>query len=255
MDWARRAVESEIECSRAFGSRPVEYADFVHMHHPSVPWGGDFNRAVGVKLSGVGSFEKIVGQVERFHKEKGLERPNRYDVYPPGLDRGLWQGPLREKGYDVDTAIFFSAPPLEESLPTDCTLVVPADDEYLSWFKALVQARRYYTAEWFEKVRPLQLGFTRLFRPYWLFRRRELLAWVYCAHLGGYTRLFGVEVDKACRHQGIGTILLHAMRAETRKMGADAVLLQSGEHLRAFYEGAGFSECTRSSVIWRKGTD
>ena len=255
MDWTRRSVESEIEISRALGSQPVEYSDFVHMYNPSVAWNGDFNRAVGVKLSDIGSFEKVVAQVERIHKEKGLEKPNRYDVHPPGLDRSLWQGHLREKGYDVHTAIFFWAPPFEESLPTDFALAVPADDEYLSWFRARVQARRYYTAEWFDKVRPLQLGFTRLFRPYWLFRRGELVAWVYCALLGDYTRLFGVEVDAACRRQGLGTILLHAIRVETGKLGADAVLLQSGEHLAAFYERAGFSECVRSSIIWRKGTD
>ncbi|MGE5674962.1 MAG: GNAT family N-acetyltransferase [Mycobacterium leprae] len=251
MDWESRAVESEIAFSQALGGQPVEYPDFIHMCNPYVPWNGDFNRAVGVKLTDLGSFDELVSEVERIHRAKGLDRPNRYDLYPPGLDPGLWQGPLRAQGYHLETAIFFSAPALAESLPEEFTLTIPAEEEYLAWFRALVQARGYYTAEWFEQVRPLQLGFTKLFRPYWLFRSGELVAWVYCAHLGEYTRLFEVEVDESCRGQGLGTLLLHAVRAESGRLGAGAVLLQTGEELRGFYERAGFRECSRSSIIWR----
>jgi len=250
VDWGRRALESEVEFSRALGSQPVEYPGFIHMYNRLVPWGGDFNRAVGVRLSDLGSFEEVVRQVEGIHRKKGLERPNRFDICPPGLDEESWRDYLRRRGYSLETAIFFCAPALRESLPSDFVLTVPSEEQYLEWFRGLVQARGYYNEDWFEKLRPLQLSFAKVFRPYWLLRKGDLVRWVYCAHLGDYTRLFEVEVSQEFRGQGLGGVLLRAIRVESGRLGAGFVLLQSGEELRGFYEKAGFGECARSSIIW-----
>ena len=249
INWERNALDSEVEYSRALKSEAVEYLKFIHMYNAFVPWSGDFNRAVGVKITDFQSFEEIICQVERIHKEKNLERPDRYDIYSPTLDRSLWQDYLLEKGYKLDTAIFFCAPTLSEYLPSGFTLKVPSEQEYIDWYRHLIQLRGYYDEQWFQMLVPLQLHFIRVFKPYWLLREGDLVGWVYCANLGEYVRLFEVEINQDFRGQGFGILLLRAIRMECDKPGAQFILLQSGESLRNFYEKAGFRECASNSIV------
>jgi len=252
-NWDEVALSSEIEYSKALKSEPVEYPRFTHLYNPFVPWGGDFNRAVGVKITDFQSFEDITSQVESIHREKALERPGRFDIYPPVLKENIWRNYLLDKGYRLSTALFFSAPPLEYTLPPEFTLENPSQDEYIAWFCHIVQSRGYFEEEWFQKVKPLQLNFASIFKPYWLLRGSDLVGWVYCAALEGYARLFEVEVVEDYRGKGMGGLLLKAIRAEGKKMGVQSILLQSEESLRRFYEGAGFQECTRNTSIWSYG--
>lgn len=253
IDWEKAALSSEIEYSKALKSEPVEYPKFTHMYNPFVPWSGDFNRALGMKITDFQSFEEVTQQLEGIHREKVLEKPDRFDIYPPALKEGLWQDYLLQKGYGLSTAIFFCVPTLVRALPSEFTLEIPSQDDYIEWFCRLVQSRGYYEEVWFQKVKPLQLNFSRIFKPYWLLKERNLVGWVYCANLGNYARLFEVEINQEYRGQGMGKLLLQAIRAEGHKMGARFILLQSGERLRNFYESAGFQECTRNSIIWLKG--
>lgn len=253
LDWENIALASEIEYSKALGSTPVEYPNFIHMHNPFVPWGGDFNRTLGVKLFDDRSFEAVVSQVESLHRDRGLEKPDRFDIHPPALEAGLWQDYLSYKGYRLETAIFFYAPVLSGELAPDFSLVIPTAEKYIDWLRRLVQARGYYDEAWFQKLRPLQLNFTNTFKPYWFLRNGEFVGWVYCAHLGECARLFEVEICQEQRGQGLGKLLLQAIRMASYQMGARFVLLQAGEGLRAFYENAGFQECSRNSIIWQKG--
>ena len=250
INWERRALDSEIEYSRALKSRPIEYPKFIRMFNAFVPWCGDFNRAVGVKLSDFQSFEEAEYQVKSIHKEKNLGRPNRYDIYSPALNEALWYKYLLQKGYRLETIIFFCSPTLKESLPSEFVFYVPSEKEYIEWFCCLVQSRGYYEEEWFQTVRPLQLNFAQVFKPYWLLMEGDLVGWVYCANLGEYACLFEVEISQEFRGQGLGKILLRAIRIEGGKMGARFILLQTGERLRSFYEKTGFRECSRNSIIW-----
>jgi ribosomal protein S18 acetylase RimI-like enzyme len=250
IDWERKALESEIEYSRARMSSPIEYPNFIHLYNEFAPWNGDFNRAVGVKISDFESFAEIVSQVEAIHKEKHLEKPNRFDIYPPVLDAALWQGYLAKKGYFLETAIFFCAFPLSEALPSEFELKIPSEEEYLDWYCDLAKLRGYYDEQWFQKARPLQINFISIFKPYWLMREGNRVGWVYCANLGEYARLFEVEISQEFRGQGLGVILLQAIRIECHKTDVQFVLLQSEEKLRGFYEKAGFKECERNSIIW-----
>lgn len=253
VDWGKIALDSEIEYSRALKSTPVEYPTFTHMHNPFVPWGGDFNRAVGVKISNFPSFEEIVSTVDSIHQEKELDRPNRFDVYPPELKEDVWQDYLHEKGYRLETAIFFCATTMREHLPSGFSLEIPSQNEYMEWYSRLVQSRGYFDIDWYEKMKPLQVNFSSIFKPNWLLRGGHLVGWVYCAVFGEYARLFELEIDQEYRGQGMGILLLRAIRIEGNKLGARFILLQSGEKLRKFYEHAGFRECTRNSIIWLKG--
>ncbi len=250
--WENWAVRSEIAYSWALESLPTYYPDYIHLYNTSVPWGGDFNRAVGVKLADFRSFERVVEQVEKIHRERGLERPDRYDVLPPALEAPAWQAYLAGKGYRLETAIFFCAPALTGKLPAGFSLIRPAEREYLAWFRRLVKRRGYYEEAWFQSVKPLQLNFVKTFKPYWLMKDKALAGWVYCAQLGEVARLFEVEVAGEFRGQGVGKALLQAVRQEAGAGGAKHVLLQASEDLRGFYEKAGLRECARSSIIWLK---
>ena len=252
INWEKAALTSEIAYSKALKSEPVEYPQFIHMVNPFVPWNGDFNRVLGVKMTNFQSFDDIISQIETIHREKALERPGRFDISPPVLEKNHWQEFLSQKGYQLSTAIFFCAPTVKYNLPPEYTLTIPSQDEYLDWFHRLVKSRGYYEEKWFQTIQPLQLNFSQVFRPYWLLKERHLVGWVYCANLSNFARLFEVEINEAYRGQGIGTLLLQAIKAEGYKMGAEYILLQAGEHLRRFYESAGFHECTRNSVIWLK---
>lgn len=253
INWEKAALASEIAYSQAFKSEPVEYPEFIHMYNPYVPWSGDFNRAVGVKVTDFRSFEAVISQIEAIHREKGLDKPSRFDIHPPVLDKSVWRDYLSQKGYHLSTAIFFSAPTLKFTLPPEYKLALPSQDDYLDWFRRLAQSRGYYEEQWFQQIQPLQMNFSQIFRPYWLLKENHVAGWVYCANLGSFARLFEVEIDEKQRGQGIGTLLLQAIRAEGHQMGAKFILLQSGEALRKFYESAGFHECTRNSIIWLKG--
>lgn len=181
-----------------------------------------------------------------------LEKPNRYDIYPPALNEAVWRDALFHQGYRLETALFFCAPTLHERLPSEFAFKVPSAQEYSEWLCRLAQARGYYTEAWFEQIRPLQLNFIRTFQPYWLLRGGEFVGWVYCAVLGEVARLFEVEISPTFRGQGLGQRLLQAIRIEGHKLGARFILLQAGENLRPFYEKAGFRECTSNSILWLK---
>jgi hypothetical protein len=85
-NWFEKALHSEIEFSKALQSQPTQYPNFIHLYNPHVPWGGDFNRAVGVQITDFRVFDEIIIQVEQIHLEKGLERPDRFDALPPALE-------------------------------------------------------------------------------------------------------------------------------------------------------------------------
>lgn len=119
MDWASSALDSEIAYSKALKSEPMAYPTFIHLYNAFVSWGGDFNRAVGVKISDFHSFAEIVSQVESIHQAKKLEKPNRYDIYPPALNEAVWRDALFQQGYRLETVLFFYAPTLHERLPSE----------------------------------------------------------------------------------------------------------------------------------------
>jgi ribosomal protein S18 acetylase RimI-like enzyme len=252
IDWEERSVASEIEYSKALKSTPVEYPDFIHLLNPFVPWSGDFNRAVGVKLTDFHSFKAVVSQVENIHKENSMDRPDRYDIYPPALNTDPWNDHLEQRGYRLETAVFFAASTLDGILPAGFSLVIPGGEEYIEWFCRVVQERGYFDEDWFQKVKPLQLNFASIFQPYWFMKDGIQAGWVYCANFGKYARLFEVEINPEFRGKGIGRVLLDAIRIQMGKLTVPFILLQSGEELRHFYESAGFQECASNSIIWLK---
>ncbi len=249
MNWDEKALHSEIEYSKALGGKAVEYRNFIYIYNKSVPWGGDFNRVVGAKISDFKSFSEMVEQVENIHKKKKLERPDRYDIYPPALYEGIWNSFLSKMGYNLTTVIFFYSPTVDKNLSSELTLYSPSESEYIEWFHHQQKTRSYFEEEWFQRLKPLKLNFIKIFKPYWLLRNQKIVGWIYCACFDEYCRLFEVEIEEECRGCGLGRILLDAIRIECGKQGVRFVLLQSSERLRNFYERSNFKECTKNSVI------
>jgi hypothetical protein len=143
IDWAANALLSEIEFSKALKSQPTTYPCFIHLYNPHVPWGGDYNRAVGVKLTDFESFDGVDAQVAEIHRQKGLEPPDRFDIAPPVLDEIKWQEYLTPRGYTLRTAIFFQAPAQPVELPAGFSLYHPSTDEYMAWYLKLAEEQGY----------------------------------------------------------------------------------------------------------------
>ena len=249
IDWAERALQSEIAFSEALGGQATEYNNFIHIHNESVSWGGDFNRAVGLRISDGKSFFHVIQRVEAIHSEMDLDRPDRYDILPPALDKDVWTKLLAKRGHTLCTVFVFCASILVEELSSDYSMYTPNDDEYLDWYQSQESMKEYYEEAWFQLIKPLRLKFIQQFKPYWLMKDGLRVAWVYCANLGAFDRLSDVGVEKTYRGYGLGKLLLEAIRIEAGRQGSEHVLLQSSEGMRAFYEKSGFTECTRNSVI------
>ena len=252
LNWADRALESEIAYSKALGSEPTVYPGFVHLYNRAVPWGGDFNCAVGVRLDELSSFCRVVEHVERIHRKEVLDRPDRNDVYPPVLDETLWRDGLAERGYLTHTSIWFCASVLEEDLPTGFALYAPDEDEYIDWYHARQRAQEWYNEADFARLRPLQQGFARVFRPYWLLYEGRRVGWIYCGCLEGVGRLFDVWIEPSVRRQGLGRALLNAIRFEGNRRNMGWVLLRTSQGRRGFCERCGLRECLHSLAIRRR---
>jgi GNAT superfamily N-acetyltransferase len=249
MNWDECSLNSELEFSKALLSQPVEYPGFIHMYNPHVPWGGDFNRALRVKITDFQSFENIKKQIEQIHLDKRLEKPDRFDICVPVLDEKQWRDHLQEMGYGLQTVIFFNAPTRKMILPAGYSLYSPSNAEYFEWFSGLARSQGYYGEEWFKQLIPLKENFILMFKPYWLMKNKDLVGWVYSANLGKYCRLFEVEIEQHFQNQGMGKILLQAISSEGYRQGTEFILLQSNNRLRPFYEKCGFLECSRNSII------
>jgi len=248
-NWDKLALDSEIAFSVANGGYAVRYDNFIHIYNPHVPWGGDFNRTVGIRLSDFESFEKVAARIQEIHTSKGLEPVDRFDIVPPSLDPSIWSPYLEERGYCMHEAIFFSSPVSDTRLPEGFKLYSPTANEYIQWYKDIFADCDFFTEEYFQKLKPLHLGFVKTFRPFWLIENEKTIGSIYIAKLGNYSRLFGVEIKEEFQGRGHGRILLDAVKGIGATQGVGHILLQTQEDLRGFYEKCGFTECSRNTII------
>lgn len=249
INWAQRAFHSEVAYSAALGSEPSVHAGFIHLTNEVVPWGGDFNCALRVQLTDWQSFVRVRGRVEELHRQRGLDRPDRYDIYPLPLDEAAWQPALKREGYDLDRLVWFSAPTRETTLPPGIRLYTPDPDDHIAWYHERQKKSAWYDAADWERLRPLQEAFARVFVPYWMFRDEVHVGWVYCGYLGAYGSLSDVWIEPEYRGQGLGRMLLDAIRLEGCRQGVEHLILRTSASRRPFYEKCGFRECLQSSSI------
>jgi len=186
IDWDNMALHSELTYSEALGGEIRDFNNFIHIYNRSVPYGGDFNRAAGIKLNNCGDFASIERAVRAIHKEYNLNRPDRYDIYPPVLNRDIWSDYLASRGYYLCDVIFYQSKITDKK--TSYPLYVPSPDEYLDWFTAEQKGKDYYDAGWFEIIKPLQMNFIKIFKPYWLIEEHIIKGRVYGANSGEYFR-------------------------------------------------------------------
>lgn len=253
IDWSARAVESEVAYSVARGGVATEHEGFIHVHNPHVPWCGDYNRALGVHASSLDEFAGIARRVERIHESNGVPRPDSYDTYPSVGGDGDWIDRLDEIGHRSWTEVYFKLEVVPTELPDTFEWRPVGEDDYLEWRRAMQEKGGWFDAEAWELGLPLEQKFIEVYRPYWLFEKDELVAWVHCANLGDYFRQFDVEVDASLQGRGYGRILLQAVSAEAGAQGVSHVLIRCGERLRGFYEACGFQECAKGSIIRLRG--
>lgn len=249
IDWMGRAVESETAYSVARGGVATHYGNFIHIMNAAVPVGGDYNRAVAVRVSSLEEFSDVVAQVRAIHNELGLQEPDSYDTYPALGGDGEWVDRLGEIGHTGWRDYFLSMEVTERKLPRRYVWRPVDEEEYLAWRRGQRQSEG-----WFDQVEwDLQLAserrFLRVYAPFWLLEEGRRVAWVHCANLGGYFRLFDVEVDRALHGQGYGRALLLAVEAEASAQGVSHILIRCSERLRGFYRACGFTERCSGTVI------
>ena len=248
IDWMARAVESEVAYSEARGGTATTYDDFIHIHNPHVTWGGDYNRAIGVKADDPESFASVVKRVEELNRERQLPRPDCYDTYP-SREGDAWIHGFDSAEYRLTPKVFFRLDVAAAGLPPGFTWRPVGEDDYFEWRRASQEKESWFDAEAWELDLPLERQFVRVYKPYWLFENERLVAWVHCANLGSYFRLYDVEVDESLQGRGYGRTLLQAVSAEAGSQSVSHILIRCSERLRGFYETCGFEECGKGTVI------
>jgi GNAT superfamily N-acetyltransferase len=253
IDWAARAVESEIAYSVARGGVATSYGAFVHIRNLRVPLGGDFNRAAGVIASSLDEFGSVTEQVEDMHQDAGLPPPDRFDLHPSVPTDSAWIEELGRMGYRSSVVHFLRGAATADALPSSFEWLPISAEVYLSGWTSDTSATGY-DAEGVPPERSAsERGFIRVFRPFGLSRSGVRVASVHCAVLRGYARLFDVYVEPECRGEGIGRLLMQAVRREAARSGAKQLLLCCGPRVRPFYEACGFVECARGVVVRSSG--
>lgn len=248
--WEERAVQSEIELSKAYGGIPQGFSNFIHIYNKLIPLSGDFNRAIGVKLTDFQSFNIFHQRVLDIHIEKKLDKPSRYDVYPPVLDVEKWNEYLQKKNCILSESIFMSTETTTISYQTDISFYKPSESEYMNWFYQRMKAKDYFDTEWYEQISIPQAKFIQVFKPLWLMIENEIIGWVYCANFGDYCRLFDVEIVEAFRGKGYGGKLMDMVKFECGREGASHIIVQPAANAKKFYEKIGFVKRASCSTIW-----
>lgn len=251
IDWCTRALDSEIRYSEARGGVARSFGRFIHIHNPHVPWIGDFNRTVGVRVSTPEEFAAVVEAVEDLHRKSALERPDRYETDPTLGRDDAWIDELPGHAYRVSHVYFLKGEARANPLPEPYEWTPIPDEVHLGRWAAEVKADGYDPEGVSRDRIALERRFVQVFRPYWLLRAGTVVAWVQCAVQGPVLRLFDVTVEPSCRGRGVGRVLLQAARLEAARTDAGYVLVRCNAAVRPIYEACGFEACARGTVIRR----
>jgi GNAT superfamily N-acetyltransferase len=249
INWIERAVVSEVAYSVARGGTATAHKGFIHIMNTSVPMGGDYNRAVGVRACSLDEFAAVAAAVGAIHDDNRLAAPDSYDTYPSDEGDGDWVDHVDEIGHQAWPDFFFNLSVKDRSLPSGFEWRPVSAGGYLAWRMTQRKHECWFDQDEWDLQLPSERAFIEIYRPFWLLENGCLVAWVHCANLGGYFRLFDVEVAEAQRGRGYGKLLLQAVEAEASRQGVSHILIRCAERLRGFYEACGFEECCRGSVI------
>jgi GNAT superfamily N-acetyltransferase len=252
-DWYRSACDSEIAYSVALGGEVQRYSNFIFIYNRSIPFSGDYNRALDCRVGDRASLERIVEEVECIHDELGLEPPREFGIRPPVFERELWLEFLKGRGYGLRRATFFTAAAIAEKPESRTRLYRPGVDEWRQWYDRDQRSRPYFNEVMYRHTRKSREALTTVFSPFWLVCKDRLVAHAYLANLGGFGRLFDVEVEESFRRRGHGKELLQFLRRECHRQGLEYLLTEvlALDRLRPFYESCGFREAGAYSILWR----
>ncbi|MDO9026932.1 MAG: GNAT family N-acetyltransferase, partial [bacterium] len=224
-DWGQLSVDSEINLSKAYGGIPEKHDHYIHITNPFVPWNGDFNRAVNVSPDSVDGLDVIIREVRDIHRNKKLDPPNRYDLGPEiKIDNAL-ESSFVAKNMKFSEAVFMQAQSQDNS--SGDSLYAPSSDEYFNWYRTKMGGRDYFTDEYYSLLKPLQSAFIKVFKPYWFYVADEIVGSVYIADLGGYARLFEVEIEEKHQGRGLGLKMMGAVRHKVKLLGLKYILLET----------------------------
>lgn len=244
-----KALNYELEYSKAYGADIEDYGDFIHIKNKYVNYAGDFNRAIHVKLEKTDDFPSIVERINEIHHTNRLEKPNNFYIYPPKLDRVIWEEYLSSKGYVLrqNYCMIKEISYTEEN--SDYTFFSPCYDDYFKWYYELEKGTSYFSQEWYNEVLPTTETFIREFKPYWLISNNVIVGWVYCQFNDEICNVHNVWIEELHRGKGLARIMFDFINNEAILNGCKYINLFAFEDRKAFYEKLNFNSYEEISII------
>jgi GNAT superfamily N-acetyltransferase len=249
--WEKAALDYELEYSKARGSILEVYPDFIHISNRNVHYGGDYNRTVSVRARTPERFREILGLVEKMHERDGALPPDRFDFFPPVLGPE-WEAAADSLGYRLKTSVYLQAPALPPQSFPPYRLHSPAAEEFEQWYTAQQKANPYCTEQLLKEIVPRQMKFIKVFNPFWLMKDESPVGWVYCQLHNGFFNVFELELLGEYRGKGLGRVFMQLIRAESGRLGARSVLVQTTQKIKDFYIKSGFSVASENTVLVKK---
>jgi hypothetical protein len=137
----KKALNYELEYSKAYGADVEDYGDFVHIKNKFVNYAGDFNRAIHLKIRNFDDFDRVITKINGIHYSAGLEKPSSYYLYPPKLDKVVWEKYLALKGYvpRQNFCMIKEVTPVKTNL--GFSFVNPGKEDYFKWYYESVKSQ------------------------------------------------------------------------------------------------------------------
>lgn len=245
----KNALNYELEYSKAYSANVEDYGDFVHIKNKFVNYAGDFNRGIHLKLSNFDDFDKVVTKINEIHSSNGLEKPSNFYIYPPKLDKLVWEEYLATKNYELrkSCCMIREVSPVKTIL--NFSFTSPSYEDYFKWHYELEKGTNYFNQDWYNEVLPATKAFIREFKPYWLVRDNNIIGWVYCQFNGEICNIYDVWIEEAHRGKGLSRIMFDFINNEAILNNCKYLNLFAFENRKVFYEKLNFNLYEEVSII------
>lgn len=245
-----KALNYEIEYSKAYGADVVYYKDFIHIKNKFVNYAGDFNRGLFLKFNDFHEFDEILNKINEIHKIYSLQKPDNFYLYPPKLDESKWKDYLLSKGFKLNNDnIYMISKVKVPKITSELLFIAPGKEEFLEWYYQYMKNSDYFNETWYQEKLPAIESFIKEFKPYWLMDNNQVVGWVYCQFKEEICNVHDVWIEEEKRGQGLGRLMFDFIRIEADKRNCQYINLNTTESRRAFYEKIGFELFEEFSVI------
>lgn len=250
-DVKSKALNYELEYSKAYGADVTQYEAFTHIKNKYVNYAGDFNRAINLKFKDFDEFNKVIEEINKLHEKEGLEKPNNYYVAAPSLERSNWEENLAANGYKLNENYCLIREVSEKPLKIDdeLQLINPSTSVYLNWHYEQERRSSYFNEDWYNEILNPTKSFIEEFKPFWFCKNNEIIGWVYCQFKGEICNAHDVWIEEKYRGKGLSRQLFNLINNEAIKREAKYINVFAFPSRKDFYETIGFEVYEKISII------